>query len=582
MGARFLCGSSRLLAIGVVTAFGAVAAFAASHPAAEATAPAAGARWLAVEPSGAGLLFRKLPAGGRIAVRVTGPGDFLFETSSAEGEEAVVVFEPGSLPDGSYKYEVRDLPPATRTRTESAAGGSAAVADARVLSGRFMVRGLAITLPSSAPESPAAAAKAAAAGAGDAPVAADPLPEALVLNGDAVVRDNLCVGFDCPDAPSFSDSSILIMDVNTRIKFGDTSADPFTTRDWEIEANSSLSGGASYLGFNDCGTSSDGGGCAANLVFAVEAGARASALYVEEDGDVGLGTSNPTLDLDIVTGNTPGVRFDQDGTSGFAPQVWDVAGNETNFFVRDATNGSLLPLRIQPMAPTNSIFIASGGNVGIGTASPVAPVDIVRNGGTNAAFRIQNTGFGGGVPSAWYFSNQAANGAFIISPTGGAAPFKVFTDATQNSIVVGSKEGSGAQVVGIHKVNNLTFPLEVGTNATDGNGAHVTAAGVWTNGSSRKNKTDVHPLSGEEAIAALDGLTPVLYRGKGSPDNEQYVGFIAEDVPALVAQNDRESLSPMDIVAVLTRALQVERRKNQELEARLARLEALLEPQPQQ
>ena len=33
---------------------------------------------------------------------------------------------------------------------------------------------------------------------------------------------------------------------------------------------------------------------------------------------------------------------------------------------------------------------------------------------------------------------------------------------------------------------------------------------------------------------------------------EEYVGFIAEDVPDLVAMNDHKSLSPMDIVAVLT------------------------------
>jgi len=44
----------------------------------------------------------------------------------------------------------------------------------------------------------------------------------------------------------------------------------------------------------------------------------------------------------------------------------------------------------------------------------------------------------------------------------------------------------------------------------------------------------------------------VRYRYRNSPD-EEYVGFIAEDVPALVAMQDRKSLSAMDIVAVLTR-----------------------------
>jgi hypothetical protein len=60
----------------------------------------------------------------------------------------------------------------------------------------------------------------------------------------------------------------------------------------------------------------------------------------------------------------------QDGSSGFAPQTWDVAGNETNFFIRDVTNGSTLPFRIRPGAPTSSIFIDVDGDVGIGTSSP--------------------------------------------------------------------------------------------------------------------------------------------------------------------------------------------------------------------
>ena len=36
---------------------------------------------------------------------------------------------------------------------------------------------------------------------------------------------------------------------------------------------------------------------------------------------------------------------------------------------------------------------------------------------------------------------------------------------------------------------------------------------------------------------------------------EQHIGFIAEDVPDLVATKDRKGLSPMDIVAVLTKVV---------------------------
>jgi hypothetical protein len=51
--------------------------------------------------------------------------------------------------------------------------------------------------------------------------------------------------------------------------------------------------------------------------------------------------------------------------------------------------------------------------------------------------------------------------------------------------------------------------------------------------------------------------------------SETYVGFIAEDVPDLVANEDRASLSPMDIVAVLTRVIQAQQDRIEELERRV-------------
>jgi hypothetical protein len=83
------------------------------------------------------------------------------------------------------------------------------------------------------------------------------------------------------------------------------------------------------------------------------------------------------------------------------------------------------------------------------------------------------------------------------------------------------------------------------------NGAHLTVGGVWTNASSRELKDNVETLSIEDANIALHGLSPVRYNYKNSRE-EEYLGFIAEDVPELVATNDHKSLSPMDIVAVLT------------------------------
>ena len=74
------------------------------------------------------------------------------------------------------------------------------------------------------------------------------------------------------------------------------------------------------------------------------------------------------------------------------------------------------------------------------------------------------------------------------------------------------------------------------------------------------------PEPGPELVAR--GIFSDLVRYKNEP-NEDYVGFIAEDVPDLIAVAGRDALSTMDIVAMLTRVVQQQQNKINELETRL-------------
>ena len=105
-------------------------------------------------------------------------------------------------------------------------------------------------------------------------------------------------------------------------------------------------------------------------------------------------------------------------------------------------------------------------------------------------------------------------------------------------------------------------PLELAS------GAHVTAGGVWTNRSSRESKENIAVLSSGDAIAAVMALEPVSFNYR-TEQGEGYVGFIAEDVPGLLASGDGKSLSTMDIVAALTKVVQEQQLRIDELEARL-------------
>jgi hypothetical protein len=64
-------------------------------------------------------------------------------------------------------------------------------------------------------------------------------------------------------------------------------------------------------------------------------------------------------------------------------------------------------------------------------------------------------------------------------------------------------------------------------------------------------------------------LRPVTYAYKANPTDPK-VGFIAEEVPELVADPERKSLSPMDMVALLTKVVQVKDREMEAMRAKIA------------
>jgi parallel beta-helix repeat protein len=90
--------------------------------------------------------------------------------------------------------------------------------------------------------------------------------------------------------------------------------------------------------------------------------------------------------------------------------------------------------------------------------------------------------------------------------------------------------------------------------------------------SSRALKDNIVDLKSSEALDALKGLNPVRYKYKAD-QNEERIGFIAEDVPDLVAKNGRIGIDPMDIVAVLTKVVQEQQSLIKGLEQRLLTLE---------
>ncbi len=195
-----------------------------------------------------------------------------------------------------------------------------------------------------------------------------------VFLDDLIVDGSACIGQDCVNGESFGFDTIRIKENNLRIKAQDTSSTAsFPTVDWQLTFNESSNGGQNKFSVDEI----DGN----KTPLTIEAGTRSNAIYTD-GSNVGFGTSTPVVTLHAQSGNTPTLRLQQDGSSGFAQQTWDVAGNESGFFIRDATNGSTLPFRIIPGASSQSLVIDDDDDIGIGAGvNPNARLHI-SNGGT--------------------------------------------------------------------------------------------------------------------------------------------------------------------------------------------------------
>jgi hypothetical protein len=556
------------------------------------------------------------PAGGGAAmeweVSVQGHDRIRLTVLSPDGESYVREFNGGRNPqfrlldlsevmDGQYNYELRVVPKVSSDTKKKLADARAANDDAAVKkirkqagldeellqAGTFTILGGAIVSPdgvepdaNDAVTGPGVSTN----GAGGASVSTNARRNwqvgALdyVIPDDLIVQSSTCTGFDCVDGESFGTDTLRLKENNLRIHFEDTSTSAgYPANDWRLLANDTASGGANKFALEDS--------TAARNPMTVEAGAPANSIYVDSTGNIGFQQSAPGLDLHLTTSDTPAMRLEQTNTGGFTAQTWDIGGNEANFFVRDLTGGSRLSFRIRPGAPTSSIDIAADGSVGIGTASPKSKMHILGSAGTVPTFPTPIA-----AADPFVVENNDHTNLSVVSGLGKLSTIRFFrSGATTLNGFLRYDHSNDSMTMGVSGNTRITLtsaalgvgntaptqPLMVGTagSGTGGNGAHVTAGGTWTNGSSRAFKTGIEELDAEQARATVAALKPVRYHYTAEPQ-EEYVGFIAEDVPELVAQTstDRKYLSPMDIVATLTKVVQEQQKTIDELSREVAEL----------
>ena len=367
---------------------------------------------------------------------------------------------------------------------------------------------------------------------------------------DLIVDGSACIGQDCVNGESFGFDTIRIKENNLRIKAQDTSnSASFPTADWQITFNDSSNGGANKFSIDDI----DGG----RTPFTIEQSAPSHSLYVDDGGRIGIGTSTPVVEMHIVNGDTPTLRLEQNGSSGFTPQTWDVAGNESGFFIRDASNGSTLPFRVLLSAPSESLVIEGGGNVGIGAGTnPDSSLHVKRSDGT-AHLKIEDIN---GTAAGRGLLTMSNNGGSFITMTNTAAAkswYLTHENSAGTSFNIAHDDGG---------VMRLTTAGDLSINGT------LTTTGTTCSTTAQPAGCDL-VFSDEYKLPTIEEHAEQMYANSYLPN----VGPTIENAPFNITEKTGGMLNELEkahiYIAQLNEKLTEKTKKLESIEERLAKLE---------
>ena len=343
-------------------------------------------------------------------------------------------------------------------------------------------------------------------------------------------------------------------------------------------------------------TATEQGSFGGRLVIETNAGGGApgnttiARLTINQSGHVGIGTISPGQALDVagqgLFRSAPGrERFQawRGRSSGSiqAMQAEQASSGHTQQRGHRRDSGWMGTRSSWPPPGPSGCAWTAGGNVGIGTTNPATKLEVVGNWtGEEGALRLTGdkptVRFSGGALAGnqvWILhlgSNGPGNLEFFRR-TGPASWSNVMSLAPTGNVGIGTP----APATKLH-VRGARIRLEkAGTNQVldlraDGSALDIESAGAdlhlnsnnlpvrirnLIQGSSRAWKEDIADLPLESAMHILQHLNPISFAFKEDAVHQQHLGFVAEDVPAMVATPDQKGFSPMAIIAVLTKVV---------------------------
>ena len=294
-------------------------------------------------------------------------------------------------------------------------------------------------------------------------------------------------------------------------------------------------------------TAANGGGAGNGHSLDAADGNPTDVVYVNNDGNVGIGTTNPQRILHMAKPDHATLVLEDTGAS----------ADEKKKFVNVDDGYLRFGKFSDSWTYTPQLSIDSGGNVGIGTPyCDYYKLEVLSQQRGAGAFTIYDAPTNNS--NALYAYTNGTGNAFLANHSGSSGNIAVFQSEFENKVVI---DNDGNVGIGTTAAGNILAVQQSST--TD------PIADAWTVYSSRRWKTNIGLIEG--AIDKIQRLRGVSFEWKANGKHD--IGLIAEEVGEIIPEvvvyeengTDAKSVDYARLVAVLIEAVKEQQRQLDEL-----------------
>jgi hypothetical protein len=304
-------------------------------------------------------------------------------------------------------------------------------------------------------------------------------------------------------------------------------------------------------------------------------------IRINNSGSVGIGTASPTQEIHGYSGGGDfSLKLESASATGTAYTYYKNADREYATGIRGSAGDSFQIIDVT--ADTTRLTVDTSGNTTFSGTVFAPNVTLYPNSSApnaDAAIYRPQDGTLGFVSNGSERARFSATGNLLLGQTSTDTPGtgNTTTGTSLRGLGDGFFSRSNGEALYLNRNNDGGMISIRRSNSQVGVISVTTSGTTYNTTSDRRLKQDIEPL---QATDKLMQMNPVSYNWKSDPDGPRSMGFIAQEMqevmPEAVSTGDDDMMS-MDygrITPILVSALQDAHRKIEQLEQRIADMEA--------